>query len=163
MVVTAIAFHWIPVTHMDSASTTTAGSQSWATILLLVTIILYVAFFAAGVAPVAWVGTELLPLEVRALGTMINSVTCWGCNLIISSTFLSMMKAMTPSGTFAFYAGICFVGWLFVLACYAEVHGMPLEDVSAVFEKGFGVKEAKILQKDIKERKGAQVRQEGLL
>lgn len=74
-----------------------------------------------------------------------------------------MMKAMTPSGTFAFYAGICFVGWLFVLACYAEVHGMPLEDVSAVFEKGFGVKEAKILQKDIKERKGAQVRQEGLL
>ncbi|KAJ6051993.1 myo-inositol transporter [Penicillium canescens] len=161
LVVTAIAFHWIPVTHMDSASTTTTGSESWATILLLVTIILYVAFFAAGVAPVAWVGTELLPLEVRALGTMVNSVICWGCNLIISSTFLSMMKAMTPSGTFAFYAGICFVGWLFVLACYAEVHGMPLEDVSAVFEKGFGVKEAKILQKEIKERKRAEVRQEG--
>ncbi|KAJ6069493.1 hypothetical protein N7499_011380 [Penicillium canescens] len=163
LVVTAIAFHWIPVTHMDSASTTTTGSESWATILLLVTIILYVAFFAAGVAPVAWVGTELLPLEVRALGTMVNSVICWGCNLIISSTFLSMMKAMTPSGTFAFYAGICFVGWLFVLACYAEVHGMPLEDVSAVFEKGFGVKEAKILQKEIKERKRAEVRQEGVL
>jgi SP family myo-inositol transporter-like MFS transporter 13 len=54
---------------MDSTSTTTAGSDSWATILLLVTIILYVAFFAAGVAPVAWVGTELLLLEVRALGT----------------------------------------------------------------------------------------------
>ncbi|OGE55138.1 hypothetical protein PENARI_c005G07680 [Penicillium arizonense] len=69
LVVTAIGFHWIPVTHMDSASTTTAGSESWATILLLVTIILYVAFFAAGVAPVAWVGTELLLLEVRALGT----------------------------------------------------------------------------------------------
>ncbi|KAJ5295235.1 Myo-inositol transporter [Penicillium antarcticum] len=163
LVVTAIAFHWIPITHMDSASTTLSGSQPWATILLLVTIILYVAFFAAGVAPVAWVGTELLPLEVRALGTMINSVTCRGCNLIISSTFLSMMKARTPSGTFAFYAGICFVGWLFVLACYAEVHGMPLEDVSAVFEKGFGVKEAKILQRELKERKRAEVRQEGLL
>ncbi|KAL1869739.1 hypothetical protein Plec18167_007663 [Paecilomyces lecythidis] len=148
LVVAAIAFHWIPVSSDLSAVQTTG--ISWAGILLLVTIVLYVAFFAAGVAPVAWVGTEFLPLEVRALGTMLNTVTCWGCNIIISSTFLSMMKAMTPSGAFGFYAGICFVGWIFVIFCYAEVHNMPLESVREVYSKGFGVKYAKQLQKEMK-------------
>lgn len=125
--------------------------MGWANIVLLVALIVYIAFYAAGVAPIAWVGTEFLPLEVRALGTMMNTVTCWGCNIIISSTFLSMMKGMTPSGAFGFYAGICFVGWVFVIFCYAEVHNMPLESVREVYEHGFGVKHAKKLQREMKE------------
>jgi SP family myo-inositol transporter-like MFS transporter 13 len=150
LVVAAIAFHWIPVNH--DLTVVQTQQMNWASILLLVTIIVYVAFFAAGVAPIAWVGTEFLPLEVRALGTMMNTVTCWGCNIIISSTFLSMMKAMTPSGAFGFYAGICFVGWVFVIVCYAEVHNMPLESVREVYRHGFGVKYAKQLQKERKVR-----------
>jgi SP family myo-inositol transporter-like MFS transporter 13 len=150
LVVAAIAFHWIPVNH--DLTVVQTQQMNWASILLLVTIIVYVAFFAAGVAPIAWVGTEFLPLEVRALGTMMNTVTCWGCNIIISSTFLSMMKAMTPSGAFGFYAGICFVGWVFVIFCYAEVHNMPLESVREVYRHGFGVKYAKQLQKEQKVR-----------
>ncbi|GIJ98897.1 myo-inositol transporter [Aspergillus viridinutans] len=150
LVVAAIAFHWIPVNH--DLTVVQTQQMSWASILLLVTIIIYVAFFAAGVAPIAWVGTEFLPLEVRALGTMMNTVTCWGCNIIISSMFLSMMKAMTPSGAFGFYAGICFVGWVFVIFCYAEVHNMPLESVREVYRHGFGVKYAKQLQRERKLR-----------
>jgi SP family myo-inositol transporter-like MFS transporter 13 len=150
LVVAAIAFHWIPVNHDLSVAVSQTQQMSWASILLLVTIIIYVAFFAAGVAPIAWVGTEFLPLEVRALGTMMNTVTCWGCNIIISSTFLSMMKAMTPSGAFGFYAGICAVGWVFVVFCYAEVHNMPLESVREVYRHGFGVRYAKQLQRELR-------------
>lgn len=152
LVIAAVAFHWIPV-GKDLVLET--QGINWAGILLLITIIFYVGFFAAGVAPVAWVGTELLPIEVRALGTMINTLTCWGCNIIISSTFLSMMKAMTPSGAFGFYASVCFVGWVFIVFCYPEVHGMPLESVREVYSHGFGVKYAKKLQKEMKAaRKG---------
>ncbi|RAH51825.1 hypothetical protein BO85DRAFT_473117 [Aspergillus piperis CBS 112811] len=136
LVVVAIAFHWIPVN--SDLSVTGPHEMTWASILLLVALIVYIAFYSAGVAPISWVGTEFLPLEVRALGTMLNTVTCWGCNIIISSTFLSMMKAMTPSGVFAFYAGICFLGWLFVIFCYAEVHNMPLESVREIYTHGFG-------------------------
>ena len=113
-------------------------------------IIIYVAFYAAGVAPISWVGTELLPLEVRALGTMMNTVTCWACNIIISSTFLSMMESWTPSGAFGFYVGICFVGWVFIIFCYAEVHNMNLESVRSVYDHGFGVKYAKRLQREMR-------------
>ncbi|RAK95132.1 myo-inositol transporter [Aspergillus ibericus CBS 121593] len=136
LVVVAIAFHWIPVN--SDLSDTGPREMTWASVLLLVALIVYIAFYSAGVAPISWVGTEFLPLEVRALGTMVNTVTCWGCNIIISSTFLSMMKAMTPSGAFGFYAGICFLGWIFVIFCYAEVHNMPLESVREIYTHGFG-------------------------
>lgn len=150
--VTAVAFHWIPISRDLVLE---ADSVNWAGTLVLVTIILYVAFFASGVATIGWVGTELLPLEVRALGTMMNTVTSWGCNIIIASTFLSMMKGLTPSGAFGFYAGICFFGWLFVVFCYPEVKGLPLEDVRHIFEhsRGFGVREAAKMQKEAKIRR----------
>ncbi|KAH6896537.1 general substrate transporter [Thelonectria olida] len=147
LVIAAVAFHYIPI---SKDLVLEAASVNWAGILVLVTIIFYVAFFSSGVATIAWIGTELLPLEVRALGTMMNTVTCWGCNIIIASTFLSMMKSMTPSGAFAFYACICFSGWLFVLFLFPEVKGLPLEDIRTIFDGGFNVKLSKQMQKDLK-------------
>ena len=145
----AVAFHFIPISKDLTVEITTVN---WAGILLLVTIIVYIAFYSSGVATIAWVGTELMPLEVRALGTMLNTVTCWGTNLIVSSTFLSMMKGMTPSGTFGFYAALCFCGWLFVFFAYPELKGLPLEDVKQLFYGGFGVKKANALQKQMRAR-----------
>jgi MFS transporter, SP family, solute carrier family 2 (myo-inositol transporter), member 13 len=107
--------------------------------------------YSSGVATIAWIGTELIPLEVRAVGTMLNTVTCWSTNIIIASTFLSMMKGITPSGAFGFYAAICFVGWLFVLFCFPECKGMPLESIREVFAHGFGVRYAKRWQTENKD------------
>lgn len=53
---------------------------------------------------------------------MLNTVTCWSNNIIIFSTFLSMMKGLTPSGAFGFYCSICFVGWLFIVFFYPDVN-----------------------------------------
>ncbi|KAL6414342.1 putative ITR1-Inositol permease [Ilyonectria robusta] len=147
LTVAAVAFHYIPISKDLVLEST---SVNWAGILVLVTIIVYVACFATGVATIAWIGTELLPLEVRALGTMMNTVTCWGCNIIIASTFLSMMKGMTPSGAFGFYAAICGAGFTFVLFLFPEANGLPLEDVRQVFEHGFDVKLAARMQKELK-------------
>lgn len=149
---TAIAFHWIPVSPSLELASSGQGIN-WAGILVLVSIIVYIGFYASGCATIGWVGTELLPMEVRALGTMMNTVTCWGCNIIISSTFLSMMQSITPSGAFGVYAGICFVGWLFVVFCYPEANGLPLEDVRQIFAHGFGIKLANRLQKERKAEK----------
>ncbi|KAH7143575.1 general substrate transporter [Dactylonectria macrodidyma] len=152
LVIAAVAFHYIPINKDLVLESTTVG---WPGILVLVTIIFYVAFFATGVATIAWVGTEFLPLEVRALGTMMNTVTCWGCNIIIASTFLSMMKSMTPTGAFGFYAAVCFSGFLFIVFLFPECKGLPLEDVRQVFENGFNVKLAAQMQKDLKAKQKA--------
>lgn len=149
MLVAAVAFHWIPID--TQTLTLKTDNVGWPGDLVLVTIILYVAFFSSGVATIAWIGTELMPLEVRAVGTMLNTVTCWSTNIIIASTFLSMMKGLTPSGAFGFYCGICFVGWLFVLFCYPDVKGMPLEAIREVFRTGFGVGYSKKWQRENKD------------
>lgn len=136
MLIAAIAFNYIPI---DLATLeVTDSSVGWPGTLVLVTIICYVGFYSSGVATIAWIGTELVPLEARALGTMLNTVTCWSTNIIIASTFLLMMKGMTPSGAFGFYCGICFFGWLFIVLLYPDVKGMPLETIREVFEHGFG-------------------------
>jgi SP family myo-inositol transporter-like MFS transporter 13 len=70
MLVAAVTFHWIPINHELELETDSVG---WAGIIVLITIICYVAFFSAGVATIAWIGTELIPLEVRAVGTMLVS------------------------------------------------------------------------------------------
>ncbi|KAJ5533071.1 Major facilitator superfamily domain general substrate transporter [Penicillium frequentans] len=148
MIVAVVAFMYIPV-NLQTLEVETSH-VGWPGDLVLVAIICYVACFSSGVATIAWIGMELIPLEVRAVGTMLNTVTCWGCNIIISSTYLSMMKSWTPSGTFGFYAAICFFGWIFVVFFYPECKGMPLEAVREVFSKGFGVRYSKQWQRDHK-------------
>lgn len=104
------------------------------------------------------------------MGTMWLTCSCWGSNIIVSSTFLSMMKSMTPSGAFGFYAAICGIGWVLIILFYPEVSGLTLEEigkfsesstlplvpllmnpVGEVFQHGFGVRYARQLRKDRKE------------
>lgn len=148
LAIAAISFHYIPIDrHTLEVQSDEIG---WPGYLLIVIIICFVGFYSSGVATVAWIGTEFIPMEVRAVGTMLNTVSCWSCNILIASTFLSMMKGITPSGAFGFYAAICFLGWLFVVFCFPEVRGMPLENIREVFNQGFGVRYARQWQKENK-------------
>lgn len=148
LVVAAVSFSYIPIdTHTLEVQSDSIG---WPGIVLIVTIICFVACYSSGVATIAWIGTELIPMEVRAVGTMLNTVTCWSTNIIIASTFLTMMKGITPSGAFGFFSGICGVGWVFIYFCSPEAKGMPLEAIREVFAHGFGVRYSKKWQKENK-------------
>ena len=148
LVVAAIAFHWVPIDLQTLA--VTSDKIGWPAYLVLVTMILFVAFYAAGLGCVPWQANEFYPMEIRSMGTMMINLFNWGPNIVVSSTFLSMMKTLTPSGTFGFYAALCFLGWVFVYFCFPEASNMTLEEVRAVFEHGFGVKYAEQWRKDYK-------------
>jgi MFS transporter, SP family, solute carrier family 2 (myo-inositol transporter), member 13 len=148
LVVAAIAFKWIP---LDLHTLTlTSDHIGWPAYLVLVAMILFVAFYAAGLGCVPWQANEFLPMEVRAMGTMFINMFNWGPNIVVSSTFLSMMKGITPSGTFGFYAILCFLGLVFVFFCFPEASNMNLEEIRIVFEHGFGVKYAEDWRKQRK-------------
>jgi SP family myo-inositol transporter-like MFS transporter 13 len=73
MLIAAVSFSFIPINLSTlEVESTTVG---WPGTLVLVTIICYVGFYSTGVATIAWIGTELIPNEARALGTMLNTVT----------------------------------------------------------------------------------------
>ncbi|KAM5361017.1 hypothetical protein ACJA88_014619 [Fusarium oxysporum] len=128
----------------------TDDKVGWPAIVVLVSMILFVASYAAGLGCVPWQANEFLPMEVRAMGTMMINMCNWGPNIIVSSTFLSMMRGISPSGTFGFYAALSFIGFVFVFFCYPEAAGMTLEEIRVVFEHGFGVRYAEEWRKQRK-------------
>ncbi|KAF3008197.1 myo-inositol transporter [Neopestalotiopsis sp. 37M] len=144
----AIAFHWIPI-DLNTLEVTD-DHVSTPAYIVLVALILFVAFYAAGLGCVPWQANEFMPMEVRAMGTTAMNIFNWGPNIIVSSTFLSMMKGITPSGTFGFYACTSFLGWVFAIYCFPEAANMTLEEIRAVFEHGFGVKYAEEWRKQKK-------------
>ncbi|KAK0376781.1 hypothetical protein CLIM01_05845 [Colletotrichum limetticola] len=161
LVVAAIAFKWIPVNHdLSLAEGATVGPPA---IIVLVSMVFFVGFYSSGIGNTAWLSSEFFPMEVRAMGTMMLTMSCWGSNIIVASTFLTQMENTTPSGTFGFYAAICVLGWVSIYFCYPEVKNMTLEDIREVFSHGFGVKRARELQKQMKaDRKMASVSDENV-
>jgi SP family myo-inositol transporter-like MFS transporter 13 len=140
LVLAAIVFRWIP---LDTNTLRLANTEiGWSAYMVLVAMILFVAFYAAGLGCVPWQANEVLAMEVRSMGTMFMNMFVWGPNIVVSSTFLTMMKGITPSGTFGFYAAVCVPGWIFVYFCFPEASNMSLEEVRAVFQHGFGVQYA---------------------
>ena len=125
---------------------------------VLIFIIWFVFFYGVSMGNTAWMNTDFFPMEVRAMGTMWLTCCCWGANIIVSSTFLSMMKGITPSGAFGFYAAICGIGYILIYFFYPEVSGLTLEEIKEVFRHGFGVSYARQLRKD---RKAGIVREVG--
>ncbi|KAF7192851.1 Myo-inositol transporter 1 [Pseudocercospora fuligena] len=145
----AVAFSFIPV-NTETLELEQTGVSA-AAIVVLVFIIWFVVFYGVSVGNTAWMSTDFFPMEVRAMGTMWLTCSCWGSNIIVSSTFLSMMKAMTPSGAFGFYAAICGIGWVLIYFFYPEVSGLTLEEINEVFNHGFGVRYARNLRRERKD------------
>ncbi|KAE8393350.1 major facilitator superfamily domain-containing protein [Aspergillus alliaceus] len=97
-------------------------------------------FYAIALGNVPWLANELLAQEVRAVSTAMLTMVCWGSNILVSATFLSLVSAISASGAFGLYAGVCFVGWVFITFTYPETAGLELESIPQVFEHGFSVR-----------------------
>ncbi|KAB8228945.1 uncharacterized protein BDW43DRAFT_322490 [Aspergillus alliaceus] len=110
LIAVAVAFQFIPV-DIDTLELKGNGVSPPA-IVVLVFIIWFAVFYGVSVGNTAWMNTDFFPLEVRAMGTMWLTCSNCGSNVIVSSTFLSMMKAMIPSEAFRFYAAICEIGYI---------------------------------------------------
>ncbi len=66
-----------------------AGSIGW---IAVVSLTLYVAFFAVGLGPVFWLLiSEAYPLKVRGSAMSVATVVNWGSNLLVALTFLTLV------------------------------------------------------------------------
>lgn len=131
--------------HPNESQTAAGGSDrssgTWA-IVLLFSLVFYVAAYAVGLGCVPWQQSELFPLRVRSLGSGLATAVNWSSNFIIGMTFLPMMSFLGPSPTFLLYGIICLAGWLGIWAVYPETAGLELEDISTMLADGFGVAES---------------------
>jgi len=95
-------------------------------------IVLQLIAYAPGLGSVAWVvSSESTPSALRSVGLSAAATTNWVVNLVVSLSFLSLLQALTPYGTFALYAGVMAAGAVWMAWVLPETKGLPLEAVEA--------------------------------
>ncbi|THX73199.1 putative MFS myo-inositol transporter [Aureobasidium pullulans] len=150
----SLAFMHIDASPSDTVAPSTAVSapkspSPWS-LVLLCSLIFYVASYACGLGCVPWQQSELFSLSVRSMGSGLATATNWTSNFIVGATFLPMMHTLGPSATFLVYVVVCLIGYAWVWRCYPETKNLELEQVKKLLENGWGVK-ANELPNDLEE------------
>ena len=98
--------------------------------LALTALIVYIACFAIGLGPVFWLMiSEIFPQNLRSRGMSASTVVNWMSNFLISATFLSLVGAITRTGTFALYTLLGVIAVIFFAWRVPETKGRSLEDI----------------------------------
>lgn len=99
-------------------------------LLVLACIIGYTAFFAFAMGPIPWVViSEIFPNKVRGRAASIATSTLWTGTLIVTLTFLSLVRTLGVSGTFGIYAALSAVTFVFIWKMVPETKGKTLEQI----------------------------------
>lgn len=94
----------------------------------------YLIAFGSGLSGVPWVvNSEIYPLEVRQKCNGQVMVCCWLMSFFVSATFLHMLRAWGPEGTFGFYGGMAVLGLLVLYQYMPETKGKTLESIEKLF------------------------------
>jgi SP family myo-inositol transporter-like MFS transporter 13 len=155
LALSAIAFKYVDIpTHEVLAQrkgSVASSNKTWP-LLIVISMVIYVAGYAIGLGNVPWQQSELFPLSVRSVGSGIATATNWGSNFLVGITFLPMMERLTPTGTFALYASICVLGWFATWNIYPELGGLSLENVGELLRDGWNVDESVRLARERKRK-----------
>ena len=105
-------------------------------LLMLACILLYVGFFALGMGPGPWlIISEIFPTKIRGRAASIATSTLWSGTLLVTFTFLSLVKILNLWGTFAIYGTLSFVCLIFVWKMVPETKGRTLEQIQQAWSK----------------------------
>ncbi|GJM16632.1 MAG: MFS transporter [Thermodesulfobacteriota bacterium] len=108
--------------------------------ITVIAVWIYIACFAFSFGPIPWLMmTEIFPLQLRGRAVSIATMTSWGCNLIVSFTFLSLLNAIGTSYTFWLYALVGILGLFFVWRLVPETKGLSLEAIEEAKKEKFHV------------------------
>ena len=92
-----------------------------------------IGVYAMSLAPVTWVLiSEIFPNKVRSVATTIAVLSLWAAYFILVFTFPILFDKLKDS-TFYIYAGICVLGFLFILFKVRETKGRTLEEMEGFF------------------------------
>ena len=105
-------------------------------LLMLASILLYVAFFALGMGPGPWlIISEIFPTKVRGRAASIATSTLWSGTLLVTFTFLTLVKILNLWGTFALFGALSAFCCIFVWKMVPETKGRTLEQIQQEWNK----------------------------
>lgn len=102
--------------------------------LVLSSMLLSVAAFAVGLGPATWVlMAELFPTRVRGKAMSIANTALWAASFLLTATFLSLAHAVTITGAFFIYSGMCMLAFVLTWRFTPETKGRSLEDIEQLW------------------------------
>ena len=105
-------------------------------LLMLASILLYVAFFALGMGLGPWlIISEIFPTKVRSRAASLATSTLWSGTLLVTFTFLSLVKILNLWGTLAIYGALSGLCCIFVWKMVPETKGRTLEQIQQAWSK----------------------------
>ncbi len=106
------------------------AAAGWISVFVL----LAIGIYATSLAPVTWVLiSEIFPNQIRGVASSVAIVSLWIAYFILVFTFPILAEHLGTYGPFYLYAGICFLGFLFIRKKVAETKGQSLEQLEQTF------------------------------
>lgn len=109
--------------------------------LILPLVLCCVAAFAIGIGPATWVVlAEIFPTRVRGRAMGIATVALWLACILLTITYLTLVRVLGVSGAFWLYGSICVFTCLFVWRLLPETKGRSLEEIEQCWRSDAGWK-----------------------
>ena len=106
-------------------------------VIAVLSVMFYIASFAISLGPIFWlIISEIYPLKIRGRAMSIATMGNWGFNLLIASTFLTLINKLGKAGAFWFYAVVSIGGIIFCFLFVPETKGQTLEDIEKHLKDG---------------------------
>ena len=111
------------------------GGSTLASVVAIVSLMIYVASFAISLGPIFWLlNAEIYPLAVRSKAAGLGTMANWTFNFIVSLTFLLLIEAPAAAAPSGSTAAIGVVTLWFCWKFVPETKGKQLEDIQAYFQ-----------------------------
>lgn len=123
------AFAGMAISLIGVSATIRAQASARLVVCLVLT---YVACFAIGIGTGTWVlMSEICPTRIRGRAMSIATVFLWCGTLLVTLTFLSLVRVLTAPGAFLLYAIVCIAALVFVRLIVPETKGRSLEEIES--------------------------------
>ena len=107
-----------------------SNQSPWMAWLAVISLMAYVGSFAISLGPIFWLLiSEIYPLKIRNSAEGLAATFNWGANLLITSTFLTLVEKLGPSGTFWIYGISAIAAGVFSYFYVPETKGRSLEEI----------------------------------
>lgn len=104
------------------------------TILLLVSIITFLACFAFSIGPLKFViAAEIFPNKVRGRAMALSIMVMWIADTIVGQLTPILLASFGAAGTFWFFAAFCFIAFWVVYKMVPETKGKTLEEIQGMW------------------------------
>jgi MFS family permease len=99
---------------------------------VLVSVLAYIAFFAASLAPVMWVVTsEMYPTKYRGVAMSFSTAISWVCTLVVVQFFPWVLNNLGGVISFGIFAAFSLLAYIFIRIYIPETKGKSLEQIEA--------------------------------